>query len=338
MFKNTLKRQKLVSFIVALGLHFFAVFLFSILHLSKLSLQKDITLLDSSAKKIDEIKLIDKAELKKYRTVGVKDGVKNSDTPDLQTKQTKPTLPQKAQNPINKKPNLSLDQLAANAPIEKPSDKKASPNDAKKNGGNADRPTENKPIAPSVLSQSESAKYLSSPTLANNEGSTHFYYNPTKGGVIQRSREQDNIKKQASSGMNAAPNPVVNRISNFEIRYDRPEGVSEDELNSDEKAYYSFYVRSYKNYFQKIYATYEKVLLQRPALPRAFESKHVLIGKIDYDENGDIIKIKIIKSSDNDDLHFFFEETLKELNQPNPPRVFTRNKKEFSIYYQLQVN
>lgn len=335
MFKNILKRQKLVSFTAALGLHFFAVFLFSILHLSQFSLQNDITSLDPSMKKIDEIKLIDREELKKYRRVGVKNGVKNSDTPDLGSKSTKSTLPQKVQAGANKKPALSLDQLTANAPIDKPSDKKPTANN--QTGGGNSMSANNKPITPSALSQTEAAKYLGTPTLSD-EGNTHFYYNPTKGGIIQRSREQDNIKKQASSGMNSAPNPVVNRISNFEIRYDRPEGVSEDELNSDEKAYYSFYVRSYRNYFQKIYATYEKILLQKPALPRAFESKHTLIGKIDYDENGDIIKIRIIKSSDNDDLHFFFEETLKELKQPNPPKVFTKNKKEFSIYYQLQVN
>jgi hypothetical protein len=64
----------------------------------------------------------------------------------------------------------------------------------------------------------------------------------------------------------------------------------------------------------------------------------LLVGRIDYDENGNIITVKILKSSENDDVHQFFEETLKKLVLPNPPKIFLKRKKEFSIYYQVQVN
>lgn len=173
---------------------------------------------------------------------------------------------------------------------------------------------------------------------ANNESGGHFYFNYKNQKVIPRSPEQENLKNEATRNFNAPINKATERISNFEIRYERPEGVSEDELNSDEKAYYSFYVRSYKNYFAKIYSNYEKIVLEKPALAKVFDRKHLLIGKIDYDENGNIVTVRILKSSDDDDLHYFFEETLKELNQPNPPKVFTRNRKQFSIYYQIQIN
>ena len=146
------------------------------------------------------------------------------------------------------------------------------------------------------------------------------------------------LKNQATKNFTSPQNKATDRISNFEIRYERPEGVSEDELNSDEKAYYSFYVRSYQNYFSKIYSNYEKIVLQKPGLAKVFDKKHLLIGKIDYDENGNIITVKIIKSSQDDDLHYFFEETLKQLSQPNPPKIFTKNRKQFSIFYQLQIN
>jgi uncharacterized protein YuzE len=131
---------------------------------------------------------------------------------------------------------------------------------------------------------------------------------------------------------------VANRLSNFEIRYERPEGVSEDQLNSDEKAYYAFFKRSYASYLSKLYATYEKIKIDRPGLDRDLLDKHLLIGKIDYDENGNIVTVKILKSSQSDDIHYFFEETLKQLNLPNPPKSFVKSKKTFSTYYQIQIN
>jgi len=131
---------------------------------------------------------------------------------------------------------------------------------------------------------------------------------------------------------------AAQKISNFEIRYERPEGVSEDELNSDEKAFYSFYKRSYASYVSKLYATYEQIAVSRPKLHKDFEMKHLLVGRIDYDENGNIVTVKILKSSLSDDVHYFFEETLKKLVLPNPPKIFVKKKKEFSIYYQVQIN
>jgi hypothetical protein len=131
---------------------------------------------------------------------------------------------------------------------------------------------------------------------------------------------------------------AAQKISNFEIRYERPEGVSEDELNSDEKAFYSFYKRSYASYVSKLYATYDEIAVNRPRLNKDFENKHLLVARIDYDENGNIIMVKILKSSESDDVHYFFEETLKKLTLPNPPKIFLKKKKQFSIYYQVQIN
>lgn len=279
--------------------------------------------------KLDEIKVISPAEVERVRRVGIKDGKKNLDRPDLG-----PILPpiarpqapmaEKKETPKNQKggastpqpqvPALSLKNLAPTLP--KPD---AKPPKAQ--------------TAPSPLAREMA------PSPADDNGGHFFYsYNKNKQKIIPRSAEQEILKTEATKGYTPPMNKATERISNFEIRYERPEGVSEDELNSDEKAYYSFYVRSYKNYFSKIYANYEKIVVERPGLSKVFDSRHLLIGKIDYDENGNIVTVKILKSDDNDDLAYFFEETLKQLNQPNPPRVFTKNRKQFSIYYQIQIN
>lgn len=274
--------------------------------------------LKSRSIKLDKINFVNQSEVEKMRRVGIKGGKKDLQRPDLAVK--RPTPPpaktQKGSPSTAPSPALSLEKLA---PVLPKPDMMAKPTS---------------PVVPKTPNQM--AQKLLGATPSNEPG--HFYFNPRVEKVIRPSPEQELLKNQASRNFTAPQNKATDKISNFEIRYERPEGVSEDELNSDEKAYYSFYVRSYQNYFSKIYANYEKIVIERPGLASVFDKKHLLIGKIDYDENGNIITVRIIKSSENDDLHYFFEETLKQLTQPNPPKVFTKNRKQFSIFYQLQIN
>lgn len=268
--------------------------------------------------KLDKIDFINQNEVEKMRRVGIKDGKKDLQRPDMPIKRPspQPSKAQKGSPGSSPAPQLSLEKLAPDLP---------KPEMAKN------------PVGPATpKTQNQMAQKFLGATPSNEPG--HFYFNPRQEKVIPRSAEQEILKTQASKNFTAPQNKATDKISNFEIRYERPEGVSEDELNSDEKAYYSFYVRSYQNYFSKIYSNYEKIVVERPGLASVFDKKHLLIGKIDYDENGNIITVKIIKSSENDDLHYFFEETLKQLTQPNPPKVFTKNRKQFSIFYQLQIN
>lgn len=268
--------------------------------------------------KLNDIEIIKQSEVEKIRQVGIKNGRKDLQRPDLAVKRPTPPPP-----PVTSKQgqkgaagNLSLENLAPDLPKPKVKPESSAP----------------KPKAPTNTIAKD---FLNA---APSSGPGNFYFNPKEQKVIEKARDQEILKEEAVKGVSIPMNKATQKISNFEIRYERPEGVSEDELNSDEKAYYSFYVRSYQNYYSKIYATYEKTVVARPGLSSVFDGKHLLIGKIDYDENGNIITVRILKSSPNDDLSYFFEETLKQLNQPNPPRVFTKNRKQFSIYYQLQIN
>lgn len=261
--------------------------------------------------KLENIKFIGRDEVKKFRKVGIVDGKKDLQRPDIVPKQKSLTTGQKGSPAA-----LSLEKLAPMLP----------------------KPTLAKEAvkAPAKKMTNTEKNFLNIKPTAERGG--NFYFNYKDNRVIPRSQEQEVLKTEATKNFTVPQNKATENISNFEIRYERPEGVSEDELNSDEKAYYSFYVRSYQNYYSKIYANYEKIVIERPALANAFDKKHLLIGKIDYDTSGNIVTVRILKSSDNDDLHYFFEETLKQLNQLNPPKIFTKNRKEFSIYYQLQIN
>jgi hypothetical protein len=264
---------------------------------------------------LNNIEIMKPEDVEKFRKVGIKGGKKNLQRPDLAFKPPTPpprkaTPEVKAKGPPGQPGQLSLDKLAPELPKLAPVKK--------------------------TVTSNQMAKNFMKASPGDTGG--HFYFNYKDQKVIPRSQDQENLKSEAVRSGSPPINKATEKMSNFEIRYERPEGVSEDELNSDEKAYYSFYVRSYQNYYSKIYATYEKMVIQKPALSKVFDKKHLLIGKIDYDENGNIVTVKILKSSEDDDLHSFFEETLKQLNQPNPPRVFVKNRKQFSIYYQLQIN
>lgn len=276
--------------------------------------------------KLDQIKIMTPEDVQKLKTVGIKDGQKNANRPDIMPKQNPlAKIPKIITPPTPAPKDLSLGNLNPQIPQEnvKPTPKNTQPI---KTPPSKDR------------FQGTLGKNFLNESRPDNSSSP-FYFNYKNQQIIPRSPEQETLKNEARVNYSTGPiNKATERISNFEIRYERPEGVSGDELNSDEKAYYSFYVRSYKNYFAKIYSNYERIVVERPGLSKVFDGKHVLIGKIDYDENGNIITVRILKSSESDDLHYFFEETLKQLNQPNPPKVFTKNRKQFSIYYQLQIN
>lgn len=323
MIKNNDSKSKFyLSLVVALILH---VAILSLLNFEA----NDYSILDQLSKdtknlkrplKLNNIEVIKPEEVEKIRTAGIKNGKKNLQRPDLEFKPPTPSQKKQIETPEKKgQPGqLSLDKLAPDLP--KPQPVKKSPIEV---------------APPKNPAQNQMAKNF----LKSDHGDTgHFYFNYKDQKVIPHSEGQEQLKNEALKTSAPPMNKATEKISNFEIRYERPEGVSEDELNSDEKAYYSFYVRSYQNYFAKIYSSYEKIVVERPALAKIFDKKHLLIGKIDYDEQGNIITVKILKSSEDDDLHYFFEETLKQLNQPNPPKIFTKNRKQFSIYYQLQIN
>jgi hypothetical protein len=308
-----------ISFVIALLFHLVVLFFVKKNEIDPHSLSAAYKGLNPI--KLDNIKMINREELEQLKKVGIKNGQKKDFfQPDMQ----------KMPKLTTKTSGLSLSNLAPNLPTPQMTKK---PNENKSDFKN-----------PNIKNQQlrhQTTEENSLPTLQiqTQEGSGNIYFNPKKEKIIRRDHDQDNLKQEAyNNNSSTFSSPIAQKMSNFEIRYERPEGVSEDELNSDEKAFYSFFKRSYANYLSKLYATYDKAVIERPGLEKDFNSKHVLLARIDYDEKGNILLIKIIKSSDSDNIHYFFEETLKQLNLPNPPKSFIKNKKQFSTFYQIQIN
>ncbi len=297
MIRNTKETVTFIPFLAISLLINMAIFAY---FLSKIEQKERVVVSDNSSfiKKdrimIDQIKLESTEELKKMKSVGIKNGAKNSNQPDLV---------------IDQRPT----QLMLSPEIGSP---------------------ENKAIQPS------STKTVLNSLKNNDNVDSHFFIDSNASQIkVTSSPEQDNIKKQALSNLNGVPsNKVQKALSGLEVRMERPEGVSENELNDIEKMYYSFNVRMYKTFYTTILSNFEKIKIQKPGLERALAFKHELLGKVDYDENGDIVSIKILKSSDSDDVHYFFEESLKMLKLPNPPKSKLGKSNSFSIYYLITIN
>ena len=119
-----------------------------------------------------------------------------------------------------------------------------------------------------------------------------------------------------------------------------PKGISEDELNSAEKKFYAFQKRVFENYLYSFLRVYKQLSLDRPALIRAVESSsHQLRGKVLYDDEGNILEIKIIRSSVDDNVHELFESTLKGMDQlSNPPRELLDENQQLPLFFKLQIN
>ncbi|MGB0455126.1 MAG: TonB C-terminal domain-containing protein, partial [Bacteriovoracaceae bacterium] len=128
--------------------------------------------------------------------------------------------------------------------------------------------------------------------------------------------------------------------SDFNLKPELPKGIPEDELNSIEKIYFSFQKRMFVQYLNTFITTYNKQKQRRPLLKSELQNeRHRLSARVIFDKEGNIIAIKVIKSSPNDDVHDLFEQTLRNIQKvPNPPKDFINKDDEFVIYYSLNIN
>ena len=131
------------------------------------------------------------------------------------------------------------------------------------------------------------------------------------------------------------------RQTDLGVRFDPPEGVSEDELNDAEKTFWSFKKRVYQTYASSILSTYNQMLLSRPQIKRQLKTarNQVIAGKMVFDEKGNVLKIRITRPSPEDDFQTLFEKSLQNINKiPNPPQGLLSSEGKLTLYYELIIN
>lgn len=135
-------------------------------------------------------------------------------------------------------------------------------------------------------------------------------------------------------------NPILNNMD-YMMKFDPPKGVSLDELNDIEKIFYSFYKRVATQYINSIQSTYLSKSSDKPYLEnKVYNHKPIVMSAmIRYDSEGNAEVIKILKSSDDDDVHQMFEEALKKMNKiPNIAKELKDEDGKYTAYFQLSLN
>ncbi|MCR9205080.1 MAG: TonB C-terminal domain-containing protein [Halobacteriovoraceae bacterium] len=265
--------------------------------------------------------------LKKYRTVGIKDGRKQfmiktpKGSPVSKSKKKNPPLEGKGEKKNPK--NLSFKNLQAKV---KESDLPPDPQIQKKNFKNSEFKEVQKTALKKEIKAAENGVPLTS--LRSSQ-------------AIENFKRQEIMRRDLSKslGTQSQDAEILGRAG-FNLHFEPPEGVSEDELNSVEKIFYSFQKRTFVSYVNSFLSTYQQALLNKPQIKSSLRNdRHLLTGKIDFDRQGNILRIKILRSSHDDDVHELFEKTLREIRTlPNPPKALIEKRDQFTIYYQLSVN
>tara|TARA_R110002072_G_scaffold64203_1_gene159051 strand:- start:23330 stop:24268 length:939 start_codon:yes stop_codon:yes gene_type:complete len=267
-----------------------------------------------------QVRVIDQEELKKYRRVGVKNGAKDfSMSVGQEGKKTK-NLPKI--NRFGENKNIDLESLAPEA--KSTESIKQIP---KMDSSQLESATDSKPRTRISVQDLESGNAIISDMQTRTS---------VENRMKQATQKQEILSQLAPQSERAQ----IIKNTGFNVHFEPPEGVSEDELNTAEKMFYGFQKRTFIAYLNSFVSTYQETLLKNPRLKSELKTaNHLLTGKIIFDELGNIIKIQILRSSPSDEIHALFEETLKEIRKlPNPPQDLLKNRKTFTIYYQLNIN
>ena len=128
--------------------------------------------------------------------------------------------------------------------------------------------------------------------------------------------------------------------TDLDIQFIPPVGVSEDELNSVEKKFYSFQRRTFLAYVSSFVRTHRRLSRERPLLTDTLEGgQYSLTGRVLYNSEGDTLSLHITRTTPEGDVHDLFEQTLEDMGRlPNPPIELVGPDQTFTLYYKLDIN
>lgn len=152
----------------------------------------------------------------------------------------------------------------------------------------------------------------------------------------QQQAIQGEVLKELSASNRARE---VIQTTGFNLQFEPPEGIPQDELNSVEKIFYSFQKRTFTSYVNTFISNYHQMTLQSSKLKRALQTQsHDLLGRVEFNRKGEAASIRVIEGSPIQEVQNLFEKTLKDLKLPNPPADLLREDGRFVIYYRLKIN
>ena len=153
-------------------------------------------------------------------------------------------------------------------------------------------------------------------------------------------RQQQQIQSSVLREVGASPQAQeALKRTGFNVQFEPPEGVDDDELNSIEKIFYSFQGRTFFNFVTNFLSSYQRITFSKPHVKRVLETQsHHMIGRVEFDQDGNVISLRIFRPSDHADVTMMFEETLKNMNLPNPPVDLLNTSGTLVIHFHLRIN
>lgn len=133
----------------------------------------------------------------------------------------------------------------------------------------------------------------------------------------------------------------LNSIQDASVSFLPPKGISPDQLNEFEKVFYAFYKRVAMQYINSVQISVRNRINERPYVQSSLENADAqqLKAVVRYDELGNAEIVKILKSSDNDDIHKIFETALGKMNKiPNIVKDLKDEDGKYYAIFTLSVN
>ena len=144
----------------------------------------------------------------------------------------------------------------------------------------------------------------------------------------------------ADSPLAPSSNDMLRKLGNNDISvaFGVPEGLKEDEYNKMELVFYSFKKRLAQKYIASFFNRLEEFELQNPHLDFPMtKSDELMTGRVTYDEDGNIQRIKMLQWTDKEKLQDFFVSVLERLGTlPNPPDKLVKDGL-FHVVYSFNV-
>lgn len=275
-----------------------------------------------------EVKTLTQNEFRRLRQVGKKEGHRegfSAPVPQGEGNRFPERDEPVSYEPVTGQPNQLLDGLRALAPD----------------------PAQMKKIEPVPKAQEAPQDILGEQGQTEaraQEGRTRFSLEARELGEQSQAqriaRQQEQIQHNILRELGASPQAAeAIKRTGFNVQFETPEGIEEDELNSVEKIFYSFQRRTFYSYVTNFISSYQRMVFQKPHTKELLEREsHHMIGRVMFDSEGHVTSLRILKPSQHRDITLMFEETLKNLNLPNPPRDLLNSEGRLIMNFHLRIN
>lgn len=129
------------------------------------------------------------------------------------------------------------------------------------------------------------------------------------------------------------------KISDALVSIEVPDGVEPDQLNEYELMFYGFKKRTGINYVNSIMKSLDKFQKVHPRYKIPVSGRITMTARVNYDKDGNVIQIKMIRWTHVDELQNLFEDIVKNIDQlHNPPKMlWEKNNNEFAMFYTLEI-